>query len=221
MSTRERVERFNWTLQGPWSTEPTTETEYRVEWRMHSSWACGDPSVFITFPPTTDKSVLDWLQNLSFWKVPYRNMAARFYVHAGFLKKYKAVRNVILSMVMDFKPKEILIQGYSQGGALAQLAHEDLRYQVETGALSSYVSTFTYGSPRVFASIGAVYLLRERMSSHIRFVNGDDLVTHLPPRVLLYRDYGKLQHIGASARPWRISVEDHLPGSYLKSLESV
>lgn len=130
----------------------------------------------------------DWKNNFRFWMVPYDDMEEKFYVHKGFLEMWKSVREVILKYDID------TIIGYSLGGALAILAHEDFTFH--TG---KQPRTIVFGCPRViwFPSKS----IRARFSRVEYIQNPRDIVTHLPPSIFGYRRvYGKREVLRLPAR---------------------
>jgi hypothetical protein len=130
----------------------------------------------------------DWLNNLD--TVQVRGYGGK--VHKGFhfalneawVTIVKKVRRVLSS------DQTLWVTGHSLGGALATLAAR--RLQMDEGLRTH--ATFTYGAPRVFDP-GAAEKFRLLL---YRFVNGKDIVPHVPPPLLLMRRYkhvGKLVHL--------------------------
>ena len=193
---------FNNTVTAKWITG-ALDTQYAIEET--------DKEITVKFQWTVSK--LDWLQNFSFWKKPYKQMPKLFFVHAGFLKKYKAVRKVIMDRIVNsqVQSKKITILGYSQGAALGLLLHEDVMFRL--GEIKPDVKTYLFGCPRVFDLFSNI---SERFEGVTRIVNGDDIVTHVPFVWMMYRHYGKYLHIGKKRRWWRLSVKDH--GEYKQAL---
>ena len=164
------------------NVDEETQTEY------HFSIINKD-TLLISFQKSRQK--LDWLHNFCFWKKPYKNMEETFFVHWGFLKKYKAIQAHIHRAIGEFAPKKILLRGYSQGGALSILCHEDIGWNYPC----IDVQTIVFGSPRVF-SIFNHRILKERLKNVIRVTYWGDLVTFVPPIIFGYRHYGGAIKIG-------------------------
>ncbi|MCK5613989.1 lipase family protein [Candidatus Pacearchaeota archaeon] len=196
---------FSQTISGPWQTEQETDTQYRIEEN--------DENITISFQGSV--SNLDWLQNFAVWKKPYKRMENLFFVHAGFLKKYKAVQPEILhriKMARDLK-KHVMIRGYSQGAGLALLCHEDVVFN------ANYLpQTKVFGCPRVF-SIFNSKLIQRRMHNLVRYQNGNDTVTKIPFSLMLFKHYGKGINIGRKRRWWKLSFKDHKTTNYKRSME--
>jgi len=144
---------FNAVLSGKWTTAGRN-IQYRLEGKT------------LYFQGSAEES--DWAFNLDFPAVPYKHMREKFFVHRGFLKAWKSVRDEIA--LLDFDT----IVGYSMGGALATLAHEDFRYRK-----GYQPKTIVFGCPRVlFLPSNHV---RSRFSNIERFFNTEDIVTKVPP----------------------------------------
>jgi hypothetical protein len=157
----------------------------------------------VAFEGSTSK--VDWWQNIDFFVKPYKNMSHLFFVHRGFKKKYKSVQSNIIARIneADYKGKAIQIRGYSQGGALAMLCHEDVYFH--SGVQPD---TMVFGCPRVFSFFNSK-LLKTRLSDVQRIENGGDMVTGLPPWWFLFRHQGKKIHIGKK-KCFKLLAKDHL-----------
>ena len=144
-----------------------------------------DGKLYISFQGSESK--LDWIQNFMFGKVPYSNMKKKFFIHMGFIKKYKSVREDVLNRVREARArgiKKIEIRGFSQGAALATIAHEDILYHFNEP------NTIIFGSPRVFGWWNKK-LLNELLSGVTNVRNTRDLVTKIPPVLFGFKRYGK------------------------------
>ncbi len=152
----------------------------------------------------------DWKRNLSFPAKAYGSPEGAWYAHYGFLSAWKAVEPIVSERLKRDKPSAIVTVGYSQGAAIATLCHEYLYYHRTV----PHTSLFGYGfaSPRVLW--GRVDEERWRGFTVIR--NLDDLVTHLPPKMLGFRHVGRLLEIGERGRYGRL--EAHTPEAMLKEL---
>lgn len=174
-------------------------TKTDTEWHWHLE---PDGSLFIEFEGSTSK--LDWLQNFRFLRVVYKDMPTVWRAHAGFVEKWHSIRDRFLEVVAEYGSHGVWLQGYSQGGALATLAHEDVWWHWPE--LRTKLHTITYGAPRTVSwcapdnrwiGLTAVWL-------------GWDIVHQVPPWLFGYKHVGVVQHIG---RKWvwpLLSVRDHL-----------
>jgi len=131
----------------------------------------------------------DLCTHIQFW--PKRFHGAR--VHAGFLKAYLSVRDILWQWIKD-SPYPIVWTGHSLGGALAHIA------VLELGGRA-----VTTGSPRVFFG-------RTPLIDVLRFETQDDPVTYLPP---FYHHVGHLSLIHSSKSGWRA----HIPDAYMEGLK--
>ena len=124
-------------------------------------------------------SISDWVENFLFTKKLYKE----FKVHRGFYRAYSQVRDLMLNMVYCHDYKKIIVVGYSHGGALAQLAHEDVVYHFP----NLEVKTYAFEAPRCL-KVNKRY--RERWKNLTMIKNGNDIVTHMPPKIFGYTDLG-------------------------------
>ena len=121
----------------------------------------------------------NWIINFTFWKA--KDFWTNIKLHKGFLI---ATREIFWDVVFHLEPEYATeVYGHSLGGAcsvilamfLDEFGHPD-------------VTVLSTGQPRVTDSKNA------RPFAHIpyeRFTTTRDLVTHLPPRFLNYRHFGK------------------------------
>lgn len=131
-------------------------------------------------------SITDWVRNFLFTKKVFDE----FKVHRGFLDAYMEVRNIILDKAYEKKYSAIIIVGYSHGGALCQLALEDLVYHFPDMQDSIY--GYAFESPRC---VKAKKKYRSRWKNLTVIRDGSDLVTHCPPKIFGYNDLGTMLHI--------------------------
>jgi len=198
------IELFNRAVTGPWQTETSTDTQYKI--------IEDDECITVSFQGSISK--LDWFQNFSVWKKPYKHMKKLFFVHAGFLKKYKSVRPEVMDRIIGarLEGKEVQIRGYSQGAGIALLCHEDVWYECQYLA-----ETKVFGCPRVFSIFNGKEL-QKRFLNAVRYQNGNDAVTKIPFLWMLFKHYGESKNIGKKRRWWKLSFKDHKTFSYKKSL---
>lgn len=179
MTTRDL---FNECNRGPWVTGGE-DVQYRII--KHNDCA------IVAFQATSSKS--DWRLNFSAWVRPYRDMPAKWRVHAGFLRGYKSIREEVMAALQG--EKCIIVTGLSLGGAYATLLHEDLRFNRR----DAIVTTFVFGSPRVVWLSGKVH---HRFAGLIRIEHARDIVTKLPFWLLGYRHVGGRIRFGRGGIPW-------------------
>lgn len=126
-------------------------------------------------------SITDWVENFMFTKKIYKE----FRVHRGFFRAYSQARDLILNRVYNNIYEKIVVIGYSHGGALCQLALEDLVYHFPNLDIKGYA----FETPRC---IKAGKKLRERWKNLTTIRDGTDIVTHVPPKLFGYNDLGTM-----------------------------
>jgi len=136
-------------------------------------------------------SKVDWKNNFTFFRKPYRHMETTFYVHGGFLKCWKLIHNDILEYVSNCKMDNLTIAGWSYGGALATLCTEDLWFN--NPMLKT--RTVTFGSPKVLSIFG-FRKAQERFNNMFMFKNGADIITTLPFSIMGFKHVTNLTKIG-------------------------
>lgn len=175
--------------------------------------------VTVVFAPSNSKR--DWLNNFRFWKKPYKNMAVRFYCHAGFLDCYKKVEDEIRNQVKALNPTSITITGWSYGGAMAVLCMENFWYEfiylrenqttdtserarmaIGLPSLRGKIQCITFGCPRV-VGFWNWKKIKERWEGTRLFKNGADIVTCVPLVVMLYHHVAEQIHIGDKIKLWK------------------
>jgi triacylglycerol lipase len=125
------------------------------------------------------------------------------FVHVGFRDALELVRKPLDAWLAKRQPaaEEILITGHSLGAALATLLFADWSSKVPENIRIELV---TFGSPRVGdAKFLACFDERTaKIASRrvIRFVNDQDLVTRVAPRVMGYQHVGSVYLLDAAGR---------------------
>ncbi len=138
----------------------------------------------------------DWKSNLNFPARAYDTGGARWYVHRGFLRVWKAIRaeieEQVATAVVGGHIQQICIIGYSHGAALCGLCTEDMAY-LYGGRLP--VCGYGFGCPRfIWGPLpGGV---QERFEHFTVIRNLPDAVTYLPPAIFGYHHVGRLLEIG-------------------------
>lgn len=195
-ATRYFIDEQDWVTSG-------NDTQYLIE--EH------DSHVIIVFQQSNGKT--DWLNNFRFWKKPYKNMDTKFYVHSGFCKCWKLIRDEIAKKVTELNPTSITVIGWSHGAALAVLAHEDMWYRfvkcredsedvdVILSSLRGKIKCITFGCPRVIG-IWNFKKIKERFEGVTLFNNGSDIVCTVPPNWMFYRHVVQQTHIGKLRHFW-------------------
>ena len=161
----------------------------------------------------------DWKNNLDFPARAYSSGEEIWFVHRGFLRVWKSIRDDIRFAVdaifKNRKISEIVCVGYSHGAALAGLATEDMMFvygkEIE-------IKGFGFGCPR-FIWGKLPRNVAERFSGFTPIRNIPDIVTHLPPACLLYSHSAPLLKIGENGKYTPISA--HLPESYLAETKNI
>lgn len=164
-------------------------------------------TLYIFFEWSNGKT--DWLNNLNFPAKPYRDMKNTWFCHRGFLKVWKVLEPHLAPHILNPQIKTIIIAGYSHGGAIAQLCHEYVKFNRPEVS----VVGVGYGAPRVVWGY-VNNTVKQRFKDFIVVRNGCDLVTHLPPKLLGFRDLGQIYKIG---KPWGL-IKDHYPERYEQAL---
>jgi len=172
---------FNKCTHGPWRTSGKD-----VQWRLDSDNA-------LYFQCSASPS--DWKHNFLFCPKAVRAYkGSRWYAHEGFLLLWKSVQDEIMSALAGSTPS--IVAGYSQGGALATLAHEDLHFR------GIHPNTVTFGSPRV---VWNPFRLNKEIDKRFLQVYNiavqGDIVTKVPPAVFGYVTEGRTARIGPLSFP--------------------
>jgi hypothetical protein len=165
------VDMYNWSTSGPWINGPgDTQWKYKLD----------EGVLYIAFQSSCSK--LDWFQNFMFWTKPYKRMNGVWFAHAGFVSKWKAVEDEIFDIVGESEAQKVIVSGFSQGAAIAQLCHESIRFHFP----SKNCTCFAYASPRVFSMLGFRHV-KKRLSGITLFERWHDIVCKLPSWIMLYR----------------------------------
>lgn len=162
------------------------------------------------------KGFWDWVHNFLFPAKPYKRMKCLWFCHRGFLKVWKAMRDEIEKRVAEILKEHpeitnIIVVGYSHGGAMALFATEDMTYLYGD---KFNVSGYGFGAPRVLWGY-VPKAVRERISAFVTVRNVPDIVTHLPPKVFGYRDIN-IKKIGEKGKYKPIKA--HYSSAYIEEL---
>jgi len=187
-------------------------TEIGVQFFIGKNWKTRQ--LIIAFRGTD--SFQDFLTDMKFWRmsIPYGNSASKVRVHSGFCEAYQhfLVRDVIKTFIKD-DVKDIYITGHSYGAALAMLCALDLQYNFP----DRYYEVVTFGCPRL-GNRHFAKSYNKRVVKTIRFENGNDLVTKIPPAIFGFRHAGIRLHIGFMRILGIYNLKAHHAQSYYQSL---
>lgn len=189
-------------ISGEWKGDAKTDTQ----WALRRSCSSTDGvSYILAFPPT--QSDQDWRQNFRFWKSalpwknkqadPYKDMPHPWQAHAGFTEKYKAVRDEIMAELKTARPAQLYVTGYSQGGALATIAYEDIVFNIARINPRMYLHGAVFGSPRVVGWKAPA----ARWDGLVRYECSGDPVPWVPPFLFGYRHVGECYQLGSRCFP--------------------
>jgi hypothetical protein len=204
---REELVIFNRCIAGPFETEGDG-----VDYQIVAEPVAG--TVWLFFQGTV--TARDWANNFDFPIAPYKNMPIRWYAHRGLARMYKSARDVIMARVeralesIEGAPAQIRVAGYSQGAALAVLAHEDIGYSLPRFPLVTYA----FAPPRVVWMLPRS--IRGRFSDVRVFWRRGDIVPMVPPWIFGYQHVGGTERIGEWRFPW---WRRHLYPEYQQALE--
>jgi len=124
----------------------------------------------------------DVIADLSFRKIGFNGME-NVKVHSGFLGEFNKIWGSVSANINEYARNiPVWVTGHSLGGALATLA----------GMSYAFENVITFGEPRVGYHIDKTF----KAKNHIRYVNGDDPVTKVPPELLFgYDHHGEVARI--------------------------
>jgi len=175
-----------------------------TQWYVHRE----GETVYMSFQGSVDK--MDWMQNFSFWKIPYKNMAVKFWVHSGIFGKYKSIRDEVLKEVAT--AKKVVLSGFSQGAGIATFAHEDILYHYPHIEIESTA----YSGPRVLGWFAP----KKRWATLQRFTFRCDLIPGLPPWLFGFKHVGNHSHLGKGPKWLHVCPLDHMKiFEYMKEIK--
>lgn len=166
-------------------------------------------------------SDLDWFSNLDFPAKPYKNGKDKWFVHRGFLRVWKTIKDEVEAKVKEYLSTvyvaEIICAGYSHGAAIAGLATEDMEYlfthEWHIPLYNDFVPVrgYGFGCPRfAWGKLPKDVAYRFRHFHVVR--NCCDLVTHVPPVLFGFHHVGELIEIGQNGG--YAPIESHYPEKY-------
>jgi len=169
-------------LRELWAFGTKTFKEVDKETDTQWGWEIQEDTLYLKFQGSVSR--LDWRQNLDFLATPYKDMKPKFKVHRGFLGKWKAIQENVQSKITK-EINKVIIVGFSQGGALALLAHEDIWFNHEQ--LRESLETYAFGTPRVFSWLAP----RDRFENVTYIQYKGDMVCGVPPWFFGYKHMSK------------------------------
>ena len=175
--------------------ETYTEWYHRIDDDTMYLSFCGSDGTYYK----NKKLTTDWRQNFSIKRVPYKDMSVKFKVHKGFLEKWKSIRDEVLNLTDGIKKVEI--SGFSQGSAIALLAHEDIVFNIKIEP-----TTVIFGCPRVVSWRAP----KDRWKTLTRVQLSWDMVPGLPWFIGGYKHVGEFIHKGRWPSFFRFWPWDHL-----------
>ena len=168
------------------------QTQWREKWQTIGNHVNYDTQIInntliIFFQGSNDK--IDWVRNFAFKKKPYKHMDVSWKAHSGFVRAWKECDDIIGTIVGEFVERcldkgaspNVLISGYSHGGALAMLCHEYIWFNWPI--LRNHLETYAFEAPRVMGHYKVPKEVQTRWKNFYLVRNGKDIVTHLPPRI--------------------------------------
>lgn len=161
--------------------------------------------------------IRDWQNNFDFPIKAYRkNTPLPWFCHRGFLKVWLSLEPYIKREIENNDVKRIYTVGYSHGAALGVLCHEYIWYNRPD--LRDRIFGVGFGCPRViFGLISAA--LKARWERFLVVRNIDDIVTHLPPKILGYTHVGRMLLVGKVGKYSKIDA--HRPENISAELEEL
>lgn len=150
-----------------WRECQSKDKKLSAEWDIYEEGNI----VYILFQETTGAS--DWIQNFSFTKRKYGDLQ----FHHGFYELYDLMRDDIIQYVKNMPSyKKLVVSGWSQGAAIAQIAVQDIYYH--TGRKSLLIS---FGTPMAIYGNKTRDACREAVTEAYEYCNKCDIVTYQPP----------------------------------------
>jgi len=148
---------------------------------LYACVASDDHTVLVAFRGTDDSK--DWLVNID--AVP--QLVPHGIIHSGFYQGMKTLYPEIAAAAtaQGVEKKNLWITGHSLGGALAVA----FAYECLAQGRFKPAGVVTFGQPLLADSALGAYISDQLGGNYVRFVNGRDVVTRVPPG---YVHFGKL-----------------------------
>lgn len=180
--------------------------------------ASNSDMLIVAFRGTEPTNLKDWLTDA---RIKYSPGPFNSKVHHGFKKALQDIWPALLQELatQQTNGQSLWMTGHSLGGALATLCTAYLRHQgfsANDPKDKPVFGTYTFGCPRVGNGDFAQKLNQDSGSRMFRFVNNNDIVTRVAPRVLNYSHVGKFLYFNADGSKLEID-----PGYWYRFLEKV
>lgn len=146
----------------------------------------GDDNIFM--------NIIDWVYNFLYFPILQRSPRGKAYIHLAGLIKWKSIWKYVREEIARTKPNRIVLVGYSQGGAVAQIGHYMMYYP------DINIQTISFGAPH--------WLKTDANIDIVRVEYGNDIVTKSIPGIG-FKPIGVEYHIGPPRRWWKLSPKDH------------
>jgi triacylglycerol lipase len=175
--------------------------------------ASSDSAVLCVFRGTISEKdgtidMNNWMSDGNAWQTPYQSYFGGpdvGAIHEGFAQALTGVWDEVMDQMDSARgnAQPIWMTGHSLGGALAYLATAVLCFTDREPVNGLY----TFGQPRL-GDIGFCNQCETAFGdTHYRFVNNEDIVTRIPPRVMphippeFYGHSGRLAYFDAAGAP--------------------
>lgn len=175
-----------------------------VEYKIYTDKENG--RIFLTFQDSNGKR--DWINNLTFPHQVYKNQESKLLAHRGFARAYKSANDIIMTELIEkhntYKDFDVVIGGWSHGGALTQLAVEDFNFRTRSDRSNpdtGYKPTaLTIAAPKVFYMDKSIKAYLESCVKYIYFIKYRyDIVGMVPPNIFGFGEWGTKVVIGKSS----------------------
>lgn len=148
--------------------------------QCHAVW--NKEEYVLAFRGTEPSELSDVLADLN--AIP-RGAMTHGLVHSGFRNECDKLWADIVKHHNNHKTKRMYITGHSLGAAMATIATSRFEEERKVEQLT------TFGSPRV----GTRRFIKNISTTHLRYVNNNDIVTKVPLFIMGYKHHGALQYI--------------------------
>jgi len=184
---------------GPWVTEGRTDYRINVDHEakvIHVSCQASSQSE-------------DWRDNLDFRRHPKEQWFRGIWVHAGFLRQYRAVCDVLLNACYEHPGYAIRVDGYSLGASWAQIFLQDCIHRWPDRDIQAIL--YAPGNP--WRRLPRKYRRALKRCTTFAYCFWD-VVTWM--RLIGFKRYGKNIRLG---RIWRLWPKQHHPDQIIRGLD--
>lgn len=147
--------------------------------------------IYLLFQKTV--GCFDWLMNLDFPVVPYKQQENTFKLHRGWVKVWKSANDIVMGNFIDvckvYPDYQPNIAGWSYGGAMAQIAAEDYFYRAsKIDAINiKKPDLTTFGSPKPLYGKSTRDYFKSCINVSKQYTHVNDLICLQPPFADYYR----------------------------------